>query len=94
MKHLPIFITTLLSIASSTAFANCDLAHFRWDCEYQLHLRPSKATPSLVYCGREFGYVSYAEYDELARYQRANVNLSLTVNDEYTDGPCIPADRN
>lgn len=94
MKHLTHLMITLLAVTSTAAFANCDLTHFRWDCEYQLHLRPSKAYPSLIYCGREFGYVSYAEFDELARYQRANVNMSLDVNDEYIDGPCIPADRN
>lgn len=94
MKYLSSLIITLLSITSNAAFANCDLTHFRWDCEYQLHLKPSKATLSLIYCGREFGYVSYAQYDELTRYQRANVNMSLTVNEEYIDGPCIPGDRN
>ncbi len=92
MKYLA-QVAALLSLTIQPAFATCDLGHFRWDCEMQLNNRPTKSTPSLVQCGLAHGYVSHAEYDALVRFQRANVDMNLTIDDDYMDGPCIPAGR-
>lgn len=93
MKRLSIVFVLLTLISPQTTFADCDLTEFRWDCEAPLQVKPKPYASSLIYCGRTFGYITKAQYDRLARYQRVNVNMSITVNDEYVDGPCIPAGR-
>ena len=84
-----IFLTSLPIFAS----ANCDLTHFRWDCEILMHTKPSPYASSLIQCDRTFGYIRQSDYDILKRYQRANVSLHVMLNGEYVDGPCIPAGR-
>ena len=73
--------------------AQCDLTRFHGNCEIPWKLKPTRHTPALVYCGNLYGYVTKAQYDEMVRYQRADVNLILTVNGEYIDSPCIPYRR-
>ena len=73
--------------------ANCDLTRFRWECDVPMNLKPTRNATSLVYCGDTFVYVSKWEYDQLDRYQRASVNMILTANGEYFDGPCVPYRR-
>ena len=83
---------TLLALPL-VSFANCDLTHFHWDCDIPLKIRPQAHTSALVYCGNTYGYVTQAQYEEMMRYQRADVNMILTINGEYVTSPCIPNRR-
>ncbi|MCX7116892.1 MAG: hypothetical protein NTW94_03120 [Legionellales bacterium] len=92
MKNMNrIMIFTLFS--THLAWADCDLTHFRWDCDIPLKIRPSHHATALVYCGNDFGYVTKRQYDIMANYQRADVNMILTVNGEYVTSPCVPGRR-
>ncbi|KTD22095.1 Uncharacterised protein [Legionella lansingensis] len=91
MKKIIIAIVSPLLL--SNAFANCDLTRFRWECDLGARVKPSSSAYSLVYCGNTRVYLTQAQWETLACYQRANVNMVLKVNGEYIDSPCIPAER-
>lgn len=93
MKRIYLLMALALTSTASFASTNCDLTSYHWGCDMPIHLKPSRTAHSLVNCGSTHGYITEAQYDQLARYHRANVNMSITVNDEYADGPCVPAGR-
>jgi hypothetical protein len=91
MKRLgAIMLFTVLPVSLAVAMVNCDLNHFRWDCELPFKTRPSHTTQSMVYCGNIKGYLTPAQYETLVRYYRRNINMVLKVNDEYVNSPCVP----
>ena len=88
-----VFVVIFAALPTSFTFANCDLSHFHWDCDLPFNARATPHKSALVYCGNNYGYVTHAEYDQMLRYQRADVNMILTSNGEYVDSPCIPYKR-
>lgn len=77
--------------ADEIVVENCDLTEFRWLCEIPVHYKYSNAAPSLIDCGGTNVYVTREQYETIARYQRASVNMTLKVNGEYITSPCVPA---
>ena len=73
-----------------SSFAACDLHHFRWSCELPAAKKPMVNRLYTVYCNNLPVYVSKEVYLEVMRYQHANVNMDLMVDDEYIGGSCIP----
>ncbi len=82
----------LLSMAPlSAVIANCDLTEFRWLCEVPLQAKASHRTPSVIDCGGTKVFVTRPQFEEIMRYQRAGVIMTLKVNGEYVTSPCVPA---
>jgi hypothetical protein len=81
----------LLVAPLSTSLANCDLTQFRWLCKIPVQAKASHRTPSVINCGGTPVFVNRSQYEEIMRYQRASVNMTLKVNGEYVTSPCIPA---
>lgn len=95
MKNLKILyiIAQLIYTPMNFAWQNCDLTHFRWECDLPIYQKKSRAVSSLVYCGNSYGYMTRFAYEQLANYQRTNMNMVLKVNDEYVESPCVLADQ-
>ena len=85
-----ILLLTLLPASFSIAMTNCDLTHFRWDCDLPMKTRSSHETHAMVYCDDIKGYLTQTQYNRLTRYYRRNMNMVLKVNGEYIASPCIP----
>ena len=93
MKRFRFLMIVFSLQAFQLAHANCDITRFRWDCEQSVTIKPKSYATSLIHCGHVSMYLTKAQYDTLARYQRVNVNMSIMVDGEYLDGPCVPAGR-
>lgn len=87
------WIMMLMVFSTHLVWADCSLSNYRWDCDIPLNTKPSQSASSLVYCGNDHGYVTKRQYDIIANYHRADVNMILTVNGEYVTSPCAPAQR-
>ena len=81
----------LLAAPITIALANCDLTQFRWPCEMPVQPKPSRGALSVIDCDGTNVYVTKAEYEEIMRYQRASVFLTMKVNGEWVSSPCVPA---
>lgn len=93
MNRLRAVVFFLLLLPFQITNANCDLTRFRWDCDAYPNIKPKSYATSQVQCGHVFVYLTKAQYETLLRYQRANVNMSIMIDDEYLDGPCVPVER-
>ena len=83
-----------LFLSSVVSYAGCDPTRFRWGCDMYVDVVDKRYDNFLVYCGNTRLYLSKNQFAMLERYQRANVNMHLMVNDVFFDGPCIPARHN
>lgn len=86
------FIGALLALLVGVppAWANCDLTHFRWGCDLPAKTHVKPYVSRLVYCRNTPLYLSQESYDQVIRYQRANVSMNLMLNGEFIEGPCVP----
>jgi hypothetical protein len=75
---------------TTSAFAVCDVHHFRWPCQLPAADKPVSRQLYTVYCNNLPVYVDKEVYLEVMRYQHANVNMDLMIGDQYVAGPCIP----
>lgn len=88
-----IFLSLIIAGFSSLLFANCNLHQFRYPCDITLKPYPTRYAKSLVYCGNSRGYVTKHDYDILTKFHRRSINMTLSINGEFLESPCIPADR-
>jgi hypothetical protein len=88
MKMKAIALVGLIWV--TPVFADCDLLQFHWSCNLPVQEKPIGDQSYLVYCRNTPVYVSKAVYEEVIRYQRANVNMDLRTDDEFIEGPCVP----
>lgn len=82
----------LLMAPMVAPLANCDLTTFRWLCDIPMQTKVTHVAPSVVDCAGTLVAVTRPQYETIMRYQRANVDMTLTVNGEYVTGPCVPID--
>lgn len=92
MLKLSVLMLGLL-MPLQASFAYCDITEFRWECDLLSTRMPANDKISLVYCNDTPVYVNQSQYEVIRRYQRADINMVLRVNDEFVTGPCIPAGR-
>ena len=90
MRLFFFFLSWILAVGAANAV--CDPTRFSHNCQIPFI---SKHDPRLsrVYCGDRLGHITREQYEILRRYQRADVNMILTINGEYVDSPCIPAGK-
>lgn len=84
-----VYVIVVGMMMASVSFANCDLSEFNWSCNMRMQLKPTATARMLVYCGDVYGYLTQEQYDILRRYQEADVNVVLKINDEFVTAPCM-----
>lgn len=86
-------LVVLLLIAPLSAMStNCDLTNFRWMCKLPIQPGATRHTPAVIDCNGTNVFVTRSQYEEIMRYQRASVNMTLKVNGEYISSPCVPGE--
>jgi hypothetical protein len=80
------------SLLSTTAFADCDISQYRWDCEIPVAAKAKPGKSKLFYCGDNYGYITKRQYEILSRYRIAEINMVLKIDGEFVDDPCYPSD--
>jgi len=84
-------LSVLLWMAPIAVMAvNCGLTEYRWLCQIPIQTNGSNRAPSVIDCGGTEVYVTRSQYEEIMRYQRASVNMTLNVHGEYVSSPCVP----
>ena len=91
MKTIVFGLLVLLQPGLSFGHTNCDLSEYRWECDLNINQKQKHKT--LFQCGAAWGYLTKQQYKTLARYQRADVNMILTLNGNFITAPCIPLTR-
>lgn len=91
MKKYRLGVLLLAAPISISLATNCDLTKFRWSCEMPVQPKPLRSALSAIDCDGTNVYVTKSEYEEISRYQRAGVFLSMKVNGEWISSPCVPA---
>lgn len=83
---------SVLLCISSLSFADCT-HEYPFYCELPFKIKPVKQAQSVIHCGPLFGYLTQAQWDTLARYKQANIEMNIMIDGEFIDGPCIPSQR-
>lgn len=85
-----ILICLLVDVLHATT---CDVSGFKQECDIPVQPRPIKHFHAYAFCTGSYGYLTPAQFDQLARYHRRDVNIVLKVDGELVDVRCLAGRR-